>query len=215
MEILDSFAVDDKNKIYAVSLEAGFIVDVKVCVETGLVYVMQNEDGSTVYGQAFTDYTFPDYSYDEEAVIQFIKESLSVSLDELLKDAAAIEYKGIIFDDWNLDKANGSVWAEMCAGCAEKYKDIISNELDDGDAIGVCSVSGCEISGLESENKHYYIDFKPELIHPVTKDQLLQMKTSSPERKVSLDQQMIAASAKAGQTLGRGRKSGPDIPEGR
>ena len=75
MEILDSVAVDDQNRIFAVALEPGFVVDVKVCAETDFVYVMQNEDGSTVYDQSFADYTFPGFEYDEEAVIQFVKKN--------------------------------------------------------------------------------------------------------------------------------------------
>lgn len=86
-----------------------------------------------------------------------------------IMNAAAIEYKGIIFDDWSAD--SDGVWANVCQCCAEKYGDLISGELDDS-AIGICSVDGCDVSGLESENEHhYYIDMNPELVHPLTKEQ--------------------------------------------
>lgn len=79
MEILDSYEIDNENKLYAVALEEGFLVDVKVNVQTGLIYIMQNEDGSTVYNQAFADYTFPNYEYDEHAVIDFIKSACEIA----------------------------------------------------------------------------------------------------------------------------------------
>lgn len=125
------------------------------------------------------------------------KPSVGLSLAEQLKDAAAIEYKGIIFDDWTVDDDN-NVWAEMCEGCAEKHKELISAELDDGGAIGICSVRGCEVSGLESDNaRHYYIDFKPEFIHPLTKEQLLEMDAEAENKsKPSLEDQIQSAAAR-------------------
>lgn len=63
-----------------------------------------------------------------------------------------LKYKRIVFDDWGKDIDN-HYWAEMCQNCAEKYKDIISNELDDGNiALGICSVLGC------SNPSKYYFD---------------------------------------------------------
>lgn len=54
-----------------------------------------------------------------------------------------ISYKGIVFDDYGTD-SDGHYWTEICPQCAEKYKNIITNELDDGGtAYGVCSVAGC------------------------------------------------------------------------
>ena len=97
MEIVDSFAIDEKSFLCTVSLEEGFTVDVKVNAESGLVFVMQNEDGSTVYSQVNSEYTFPDYEYDENAVTQFIKKTCGVmnikkdkpTLDDMLADAAS------------------------------------------------------------------------------------------------------------------------------
>lgn len=102
-----------------------------------------------------------------------------------LQNAVAIEYKGIIFDDWQVDEETQGVWAEMCANCAEKYKDLISGELDDAGAIGICSVDGCTVSGQESDGPHYYIDFEPELIHPLSKEQYEELKrTGTLEEKI-------------------------------
>lgn len=85
MELLDSSKIDKQNTIYTVALEPGFAVDVKVNSETGLVYVMQNEDGTTVYDQVFSENTFPDYEYDEEAVVRFVKENCICADKEKVK----------------------------------------------------------------------------------------------------------------------------------
>lgn len=108
-----------------------------------------------------------------DVLSKFVKPEYLVT--EQLKDAVALEYKGIVFDDWAVDASSEGqgIWAEMCECCAEKYKDLISDELDDAGAVGVCSVKGCNIVGMDSDNeKHYYIDFKPELINVLTSEQL-------------------------------------------
>ena len=74
-------------------------------------------------------------------------------------------YKGIIFDEYTKDP-DGGVWAEICESCAEKYKDKIANNIDDGGvACGCCSVKGCANDGKAQDKKHYYIDFPPQQIH--------------------------------------------------
>ena len=88
MQIVGSFNGDAHSMVYTVELEPGFMVDVKACAETGLVYVMQNEDGSTVYDPACADYTYPDYEYDEDAVVQLVKKEIShARLDDLISEA--------------------------------------------------------------------------------------------------------------------------------
>jgi len=75
-----------------------------------------------------------------------------------------LKYKGIIFDDW-AENEDGSIWAEMCAECAEQYKNILTNELDDGGtARGSCSVYGCNHTGEDNETAHYYVDFNMEYV---------------------------------------------------
>ncbi len=69
---------ETKNeKFFTVELAPDFFVDVKAISDTGLVYVMQNGDGSTVFsnGDKRIDETWPDFEYDEGAVIQFVKET--------------------------------------------------------------------------------------------------------------------------------------------
>lgn len=145
-----------------------------------------------VYGREYTSFI------KEETKVDFVSEDFdNLPFAEQLKVAAAIEYKGIIFDDWQVD--NDAVWAEICESCVDDYKDLISGELDDGSAIGVCSVSGCNVSGLESDNKHYYIDFQPEFIHPLSKEQYEELKSTSGKSKMSLDERVSLAAA---QTLG-------------
>ena len=77
MEMLGSMKIDEHSTMYAVELEPGFVVDVKVRFDTGLIYVMQNGDGSCVYDGRCTDYTYPDYEFDEAAVVKFVRDQLS------------------------------------------------------------------------------------------------------------------------------------------
>ena len=96
---------------------------------------------------------------------------------EQLKSAAGLEYKGIVFDDFAIDASGDGrgVWAEMCQCCAEKYKNLLVDELDDAGAMGACSVDGCGVVGADSEYEHhYYVDFKIELIQPLSMEQLLE-----------------------------------------
>lgn len=95
---------------------------------------------------------------------QFVGEVYEEYFKEQLENASAIEYKGIIFDEWTIDEETGGIYGEMCECCAEKYKDILSEELSDG-GMGACSVKGCDVVGMDADtNSHYYVDFKPELI---------------------------------------------------
>lgn len=72
--LTDRCDIENGNRLYAISLEPGYVVDVKVCAEDGLLYIMQNSDGSTVHAEGNADLTFPDYRYDEAAVVKFAKE---------------------------------------------------------------------------------------------------------------------------------------------
>ena len=81
---------------------------------------------------------------------------------DLLKDAAALEYKGVVFDDWTVDgpEDGKGIWGEVCQCCADKYKDLFTDELDDAGAMGACSVKGCDIVGADTDYEHhYYLDF--------------------------------------------------------
>lgn len=126
-----------------------------------------------------------------EVLSKFVKPEFLVA--EQLKDAVALEYKGIIFDDWAVDASGDGqgIWGEMCECCAEKYKELLSDELDNAGAVGACSVKGCNVVGADSDNAaHYYIDFKPELIKPLSKEQVMAL-----EKKDSLDNRIAAAQA--------------------
>jgi len=97
MKLIDTYEINNQIAVYTVSLEPGFNVDVKVFSDTGLVYVMQNADGSTVYDQDSSECTFPDYKYNEEDVIRFVKETINrqdekevnISLDDMMNRASA------------------------------------------------------------------------------------------------------------------------------
>jgi len=72
VEVLDSYE-SNNSVFFTVSLEPGFCADVKICTDTGLAYVMQNDDGSLVYAQGDPDRTYPDYPIDEQAVLRLVK----------------------------------------------------------------------------------------------------------------------------------------------
>lgn len=71
-QICESEQLDEHSAICSVSLGDQFMVTVKVC-DTGLVYIMQNADGSTVYNKADPEQTFPGYVYDQDAVLRCVK----------------------------------------------------------------------------------------------------------------------------------------------
>ena len=73
LQIVDSVALDGQSMMYTVSLAQGFAVDIKVCADTGLVYAMQNADGSTVHSDTSAEETFPEFAYDEEASVRLVK----------------------------------------------------------------------------------------------------------------------------------------------
>ena len=85
--------------------------------------------------------------------------------DKIMK---ILKYKGIVFDDWAEDQEEGKIvgyWAEICQECVEKYKDLISDDIDDGGtARGCCSIKGCSNTGEDEDRMHYYIDFKIEFV---------------------------------------------------
>ena len=76
----------------------------------------------------------------------------------------------------------------MCDCCVAEHKGRLLGELADEGGFGVCSVRGCDIPGDVCDNPRY-IDFKPELIHPLTREQLQEL---YPDHK-SLDQRIIDA----------------------
>lgn len=93
LQVVDSYSLENAA-FYTVSLAPGFCVDVKVCEDTGLVYVMENGNGSKVYRDGDCDSTFPNYTFDEEAVIHFVKahrskESAPASLDTQISAASS------------------------------------------------------------------------------------------------------------------------------
>lgn len=116
------------------------------------------------------------FYYSERNNQLFIEEMVKEALLKVLENALAIEYKGIVFDDWAVDATGDmkGIWAEMCQCCAEKYKDLLKDELDDAGCMGACSVKGCGVVGADTDYEHhYYVDFKPELIKPLSLEELL------------------------------------------
>lgn len=82
------FTIEENAVIFSVTLEPGYAVEVKVCTDTGLTYVMQNADGSLVHSETDPDVTFPYFKVDEETIIRMVKEDLGrPSLDKLVANA--------------------------------------------------------------------------------------------------------------------------------
>lgn len=93
MKIVDCYGVNDGSTFFSVELAEDRFVDVKVCEGNpeGLVYVMQNEDGSTVYSdRAYSDnrvdFTHPGFEYDEKAVLKLVKETLKEFGRDCMRD---------------------------------------------------------------------------------------------------------------------------------
>lgn len=61
----------------------------------------------------------------------------------------------IVFDDYvDNTEEYSSYYVEMCGRCIEKYRKILGDRIDDGDAAcGTCSVKGC------SREADCYVDF--------------------------------------------------------
>lgn len=152
-------------------------------IPTDTLKEMSDEAFSAYYREATksVDYqpgmTFPELEKATNRLNGINEELERRSFEERLKAAVAIEYKGIIFDDFAVDATGdgGGVWAEMCQCCAEKYKDLLSDELDDAGGLGACSVDGCGVVGADEEYEHhYYVDFKRELINPLNLKEYLE-----------------------------------------
>lgn len=67
------------------------------------------------------------------------------------------EYKGIIFDDVEVDE-DGHYWSQICSDCIKKFN--ISKHLLDDHGHGICGVKGCKSEILnDDEIETVYIDF--------------------------------------------------------
>lgn len=68
----DNVSYNTKRILFTVELETKKYVDVMMVFnnkDNPLIYIMQNEDGSTVYGE---DKTYLNYSYNEKEVIKLV-----------------------------------------------------------------------------------------------------------------------------------------------
>lgn len=69
---IDNVSDNTKRILFTVELETKKYVDVMMVFnnkDNPLIYIMQNEDGSTVYGE---DKTYLNYSYNEKEVIKLV-----------------------------------------------------------------------------------------------------------------------------------------------
>ena len=74
MDIIDKFNNGSRGVIYTIELEPNYLVDVAVSYADAVVYTMQHEDGSTVYGASGHDETYPGYIYDENRAINLVRD---------------------------------------------------------------------------------------------------------------------------------------------
>lgn len=127
-------------------------------------------------------------------VLDEYKKTLASENITLLKtEAVAFKYKGVVFDEWTIDEETGGIWGQVCKCCTDKFGDLLKDELDENGGVGACSVKDCGVVGLDSDTEMFYIDFKPELIVPLNKEQLLALETP-----VTLESQIAAAEEVAG-----------------
>ena len=81
MKVIDKYDIDDKSTVATIEISPGKYVDIKYVktTETSFAcYIMQNADGSTVYGEGGTDETYPGYRYDKNAVMDKAREVFNV-----------------------------------------------------------------------------------------------------------------------------------------
>lgn len=117
-------------------------------------------------------------------------QAIDEKLIEQLNYAVVVEYKGVLFDNWTVDEYG--IWGEICEDCAQKYKDVFTDELEPG-GVGACSVRLCDVVGMDSgDKKHFYVDFHPELVKPLSMDEFYRL---YPEQQ-SLDERILAAQVK-------------------
>lgn len=87
-----------------------------------------------------------------------------------LQDVVAIEYKGIVFDNWVVSE-KGEPCGYLCPDCAEKNKEILEELEVCEDGFGICAVKDCE-NIVEEKGHIYRVVFSPELIHPLNERQV-------------------------------------------
>lgn len=83
MKIINTDNVSDNTKriLFTVELETKKYVDVMMVFnnkDNPLIYIMQNEDGSTVYGE---NKTYLNYSYDEKEVTKLVSNNNNIIVE--------------------------------------------------------------------------------------------------------------------------------------
>ena len=101
MRIVDTYGINGGGQIFSVELDEDRFVDVKVCPGDGPTYVMQNDDGSTVYSdKAYlgkqVDAVYPGYEYDEKAVLKLVKETLKEYGSDCMEDDGSFPLPSVL-----------------------------------------------------------------------------------------------------------------------
>lgn len=73
MKIVSEFD-DHRKKLYTVEIQNCRHIDFLILEATGLIYIMQNADGSLVYDAENSGITFPDYHFDEQKALMLVQE---------------------------------------------------------------------------------------------------------------------------------------------
>jgi transcriptional antiterminator len=71
MRILNNPFVFSGAVYYDIELADDILVNVKILTNSGLAYILQNEDGTTAYSRS-QNQTCPDYQYDERQLISIV-----------------------------------------------------------------------------------------------------------------------------------------------
>ena len=74
MKIISEFE-DHGKKIYTVAIQDGKCVDVGIIESVGLIYIMQNADGSLMYDIENPDNTYPDYYLNTQEVLALVQKT--------------------------------------------------------------------------------------------------------------------------------------------
>lgn len=77
-----------------------------------------------------------------------------------------LNFKGLLFDEFNDDYANGedfqNIWVGMCESCAKRFGKKLGSDRMDNSGSGCCSVCGCDEEDLDFYGSaDFYVDFDP------------------------------------------------------
>jgi len=74
----------------------------------------------------------------------------------------SLKGKEIIFDEFtdsrDEEHEDGTIWAEICPSCHNKYRNLLQNRCEKGGS----GEAWCSVRGCTNSNASWYVDFSPE-----------------------------------------------------